>query len=133
MNVNKRVRRTPKDAKHLILETAASRLSEFGLEGLNISGVAKAAGMSHATVIHHFGSTSSMRQALLQQMTEALLSDVVLALNKDVPPDQVLNGLFQTLSQDGHGRLLQRGHTLQNSKKLYTTWHHDGRLPAIVR
>lgn len=106
MNVNKRVRRTPEDAKHLILETAASRLSEFGLEGLNISGVAKAAGMSHATVIHHFGSTAAMRQALLQQMTEALLSDVVLALNKDVPPDQVLNGLFQTLSQDGHGRLL---------------------------
>ena len=106
MNVNKRVRRTPEDAKHLILETAASRLSEFGLEGLNISGVAKAAGMSHATVIHHFGSTAAMRQALLQQMTEALLSDVVLALNKDVPPDQVLNGLFKTLSQDGHGRLL---------------------------
>jgi len=106
MNVNKRIRRTPEDAKHLILETAASRLAEYGLEGLNIGGVAKAAGMSHATVIHHFGSTAAMRQALLQQMTDTLLSDVIMALGKDVPPDEVLNRLFQTLSQDGHGRLL---------------------------
>ena len=106
MNVNKRIRRTPEDAKHLILETAASPLADYGLEGLNIGGVAKAAGMSHATVIHHFGSTAAMRQALLQQMTDTLLSDVIMALGKDVPPDEVLNRLFQTLSQDGHGRLL---------------------------
>ena len=106
MNVNNRIRRSPEESKSLILKTAADRLTEFGLEGLNISGVAKAAGMSHATVIHHFGSTAAMREALLQQMTDSLLSDVISALNEDVQPDEVLSRLFSTLSQGGHGRLL---------------------------
>lgn len=89
MNVNKevkkRIRRTPEKAKALILRVAADRLSEHGLEGLNISGVARAAGMSHATVIHHFGSTGAMREALLRQMTRELLSDVMEAL-ADIHP-----------------------------------------------
>ena len=113
MNVNsakeekpKRVRRSPEEAKSLILKVAADRLAEFGLEGLNISGVAKDAGISHATVIHHFGSTAAMREALLQQMTRELLSDVVEALNHQEPPEQILSRLFATLSKDGHGKLL---------------------------
>ena len=106
MNVNKRIRRTSEESKSLILEAAARRLSQFGLEGLNISDVAKAAGMSHATVIHHFGSTAAMKQALLQQMTNALLSDIVAALKDDTSRDEILSRLFATLSQDGHGRLL---------------------------
>lgn len=102
----KRIRRTPEEAKSLILRVAADRLAEYGLEGLNISGVSKDAGMSHATVIHHFGSTAAMREALLHQMTRDLLSDVVEALNHQEPPEQILRRLFSTLSQDGHGKLL---------------------------
>ncbi len=108
MNVNsdKRVRRTPEEARALILSTAARRLSEYGLDGLSISGVAKEAGISHATIIHHFGSTGAMRAALLQQMTAQLLSDVVEALHEDESPDEILGRLFTMLSRDGHGRLL---------------------------
>ncbi len=113
MNINKesarkskRIRRTPEEAKSLILRVASERLADHGLDGLNISGVAKAAGMSHATVIHHFGSTAAMREALLQQMTRDLLSDVVEALNHEESPDKILDRLFKTLSQDGHGKLL---------------------------
>lgn len=109
MNVNsdgKRIRRTPEEAKSLILEVASRRLSTFGLEGLNISGVAKDAGMSHATVIHHFGSTGAMREALLGQMTRDLLSDVMAALNHHEEPARILDRLFEMLSQGGHGRLL---------------------------
>jgi len=108
MNVNrgKRIRRTPEEARSLILSTAARRLAEHGLDGLSISGVAKEAGISHATIIHHFGSTEAMRAALLQQMTGQLLSDVVEALHEDQLPDEILGRLFTTLSRDGHGRLL---------------------------
>lgn len=109
MNVNsggKRVRRTPEEAKSLILSVACDRLSALGLEGLNISGVAKDAGMSHATVIHHFGSTGAMREALLEKMTQDLLSDMMVALNYHEEPAKVLDHLFDTLSQGGHGRLL---------------------------
>ena len=109
MNVNregKRVRRRPEEAKSLILKVASDRLSTLGLEGLNISGVAKDAGMSHATVIHHFGSTGAMREALLEQMTHDLLSDVMVALNHHEEPARVLDHLFEMLSHGGHGRLL---------------------------
>ncbi len=109
MDVNskgKRVRRTPEEAKSLILKVASDRLSTFGLAGLNISGVAKDAGMSHATVIHHFGSTGAMREALLGKMTRELLSDVMQALNRETEPASVLDHLFEMLSQGGHGRLL---------------------------
>ncbi len=110
MNVNnpgkKRIRRTPEEARALILDVAARRLGEFGLEGLNIAGVAEAAGMSHATVIHHFGSTGAMREALFQKMTQELLADVVEALAHEELPEKVLDRLFDMLSRDGHGRLL---------------------------
>jgi len=109
MNVNsksKRIRRTPEEARSLILRVASDRLSAFGLEGLNISGVAKDAGMSHATVIHHFGSTGAMREALLGKMTRDLLSDVMEALNHQEEPASILDRLFEMLSHGGHGRLL---------------------------
>lgn len=110
MNVNsgegKRIRRTPEESKSLILRVAADRLGELGLEGLNIAGVAKAAGMSHATVIHHFGSTAAMREALLAKMTGELLTDVMEALDHQESPEKVLDHLFKTLSGGGHGRLL---------------------------
>ncbi|MAW28203.1 MAG: hypothetical protein CMP98_05340 [Gammaproteobacteria bacterium] len=102
---SKRVRRSPEAARQLILSTAADRLANMGLTGLNISGVAEAAGMSHATVIHHFGSTTAMRQALLSYMTTALLTDVREALARQDSPDQVLAGLFEKLSTNNHGRL----------------------------
>ena len=102
----KRIRRTPEESKSLILKVASRRLGEYGLEGLNISGVAKEAGMSHATVIHHFGSTGAMREQLLKQMINALLSDVMDALAHEESADKVLDRLFTMLSQDGHGRLL---------------------------
>ena len=105
-NVKKRIRRTPEEAKRDILAAATARLSELGLEGLNISGVARDAGMSHATVIHHFGSTRAMREALLRQMTQTLLTDVMQALDHHESPVQILDRLFNMLSQDGHGRLL---------------------------
>ena len=66
------------------METAAKRLSQIGFEGLSISGFSKAAGMSHATVIHHFGSAGAMKKALLQEMTSALLADVIFALKDDI-------------------------------------------------
>lgn len=111
MNVNnksskKRLRRTPDEAKALIMDVAAERLRRLGLDGLNISGVAEAAGISHATVIHHFGSTGAMREALLRKMTADLLSDVMEALQYQQSPDKVLGRLFGTLSRDGHGKLL---------------------------
>ncbi len=108
MNVNNSVRkrRTAPEAKILILETAAERLREQGLDGLTVKGVAAAAGMSHATLIHHFGSSDEMRRELEIHMTSKLLADVAAALQQDVPLERICADLFTALSADGHARLL---------------------------
>ncbi len=106
MPVNKRIRRSPEEARQHILAVAERRLAELGLEGLSVQGVAEAAGISHANVIHHFGTTQGMRTALFMQMSAKLLADVDTALRADIPPDQVLGRLFGSLLESGHGKLL---------------------------
>jgi AcrR family transcriptional regulator len=88
------------------LATAARRLREYGLEGLNITGVADEAGISHATLIHHFGSSEGMRDALAEQMTAELIRDMLAALAEKVPPAELMRNLFRTLNEGGHAKLI---------------------------
>lgn len=106
-----RVRRTPEEAKANILEAAERRLREHGLEGLNVTAVAQEAGISHATLLHHFGSVDGMREALADQMFLSLIKDIVDAVGAREPPDKVTQRLFKTLSEGGHAtaRLAQSG------------------------
>ena len=103
-----RKRRTAEEAKAEILEAAESRLRDHGLDGLTVVEVAKACDMSHATVIHHFGSTEEMRRALVNRMTGRLLRDVLATMSTKPAPTapQMLNDLFTTLSRGGHAKLL---------------------------
>ncbi|MEM9624245.1 MAG: TetR/AcrR family transcriptional regulator [Pseudomonadota bacterium] len=101
-----RRRRTADESRSLILTTAAERLRIYGLEGLNITGVAEDAGISHATLIHHFGSSGGMRDALAQKMTLDLVQDLVVALDAKVSPSELARNVFAALSEGGHGKLL---------------------------
>jgi AcrR family transcriptional regulator len=106
MNVNRRTRRTPEEARALVLDSAERRLADHGLDGLTIVGVARAAGMSHATVIHHFGSTAGMRRALIERMSERLINDAMAAMGDDAALESVVQELFAVFSTGGHARLL---------------------------
>jgi len=74
---NKRVRRTPEEARRLILEAAEADMGASGPAGLRLEAVAKAAGVSHPTILHHFGSREGLIQALnlktIQQLKSVLL------------------------------------------------------------
>jgi len=61
---NKRIRRTPEDARRLILDAAEADMAQSGPAGLRLEAVAKAAGVSHPTILHHFGSREGLIQAL---------------------------------------------------------------------
>ena len=63
----RRARRTPEAARRLVLDAAAARLEEHGLKGLNVVDIARDAGMTHATVLHHFGSAEKMQRALVEE------------------------------------------------------------------
>jgi AcrR family transcriptional regulator len=105
----KRIRRSPAEARNAVLAAARARLLAHGLEGLKIAAVARDAGMSHATLIHHFGSSLGMRDALIDSMAQDLLAEFVLLLDDGPAPSDrraaMLGKLFATLSDEKHAQL----------------------------
>lgn len=106
MSSKTRVRRTPEEARKIILDVAAIRLSEHGLKGLNIKDIAEDAGINHGTVLHHFGSADQMRTSLLNQMTRQLVNEMSRILNDHSSTQSVFEALFHMMSQSGHIKLL---------------------------
>ncbi|MCK0069113.1 TetR/AcrR family transcriptional regulator [Kordiimonas laminariae] len=107
--VKKRIRRTPEEAKALILNAAKERLQDAGPEGLQVKEVAGVAGVAHSTVLHHFGSAEGVRAALIESMAARLLEDIlaIYKTRKDqVTENTILMNVFETLSDGGHARLL---------------------------
>lgn len=76
----KRIRRTPEDACALILDAAEKTMGAQGPAGLRLQDVAKAAGVSHPTILHHFGSRAGLVRALnlrgLDQLRSQLLDRI---------------------------------------------------------
>jgi TetR/AcrR family transcriptional regulator, repressor for neighboring sulfatase len=107
--VTKRVRRTPAEARDAILLAARDRLLRLGLDGLKIADVAADVGMSHATLIHHFGSSAGMRRALVERMANELLTEFMGVIDGEPPSParlgEMLGKLFRTLSNDRHAQL----------------------------
>ena len=75
---SKRQRRTPEEARRLILQTAQELIASTGPEGLRLQDIAAAAGISHPLILHHFGSRERLVRALTQQ-TVAELRDKLIA------------------------------------------------------
>lgn len=101
-----RVRRTPEEARALILATAGTRLEAHGIRGLNIKDVASDCHINHGTLLHHFGSAEGMRNALLVQLSEELIIDMAAILNSAAPPERLFGELFRLMSQSGQTKLL---------------------------
>jgi len=78
---NKRIRRTPEEARRLILEAAEAGMAASGPAGLRLEAVAKAAGVSHPTILHHFGSREGLIHALNGKTVEHLKTVLLGVLN----------------------------------------------------
>ena len=108
-DAKKRIRRTPEEARTVILEAARERLQNEGPEGLQVKEIATVAGVAHSTVLHHFGSAEGLRSALIEEMGRNLLEDIIAALKSrqgNEPDGDLLLRVFETLSDAGHARLL---------------------------
>jgi TetR/AcrR family transcriptional regulator, repressor for neighboring sulfatase len=77
----KRVRRTPEEARRLILEAAQERIAKTGPEGLRLQDIAADLGISHPSILHHFGSRAGLVRALTRQAV-AELKEKLLAATK---------------------------------------------------
>jgi AcrR family transcriptional regulator len=103
----KRVRRTPDEARRLILEAAQAAIARTGPEGLRLHDIAAAAGVSHPLILHHFGSRAGLVRALTREAIIELRDKQVAAMSERDPSieeqfDRVFeafrNGLGQRLA-----------------------------------
>ena len=76
MSAPKRIRRTPQEARALILDAAEACMAKAGPAGLRLQEVAEVAGVSHPTILHHFESREGLIRAVhlnsLGQLREVL-------------------------------------------------------------
>ncbi len=74
MAANRRVRRTPEEARSLILDAAEAAMASKGPAGIRLQDVARAAGVSHSNVLHHFGSRAGLIEAINRRTLDDLKS-----------------------------------------------------------
>ena len=97
----KRRRRTPEEARRLILEAAQALIASTGPEGLRLQDIAAAAGISHPLILHHFGSREGLVRALTREAAAELRDKLVAAMaSSDYSIEQQLDRVFDAF-RDG--------------------------------
>lgn len=109
---NKRVprrRRTAEEARREILDAAERRLREDGPDGIRLQQIAADAGLTHSTLLHHFGSREALVEALVERAMTGLASDLseaIRARDAVASAPATLERVFRTLGDGGHAQLL---------------------------
>ncbi len=102
-------RRTAEAARDAILDAAEARLVAAGPAGIRLQEVASEAGLSHPTVLHHFGSREGLVEAVVARALDSLQAGLLAAVSGATGgPDKVaalLDRVSETLSA-GHARAL---------------------------
>ncbi len=110
MAAAKRQRRTAEEAHAHILEAAAKRLAEVGPRGIRLQEIAADVGVSHPTILHHFGSREGLVEAVVNRALERLRDDVMAAFaDRGVDTNQgaaLVDKIMATLGDQGHARLM---------------------------
>jgi AcrR family transcriptional regulator len=97
----RRQRRTPEEARRLILETAQQLIARTGPEGLRLQEIAAAAGISHPLILHHFGSREGLVRALTKQAVIELRDKLIAAIGStEYSLEQQLDRVFDAF-RDG--------------------------------
>ncbi|HTT81466.1 MAG TPA: helix-turn-helix domain-containing protein [Stellaceae bacterium] len=101
----RRVRRTPEEARRLILDTAEALIARTGPEGLRLQDIAAAAGISHPLILHHFGSRAGLVRALTQRAAEELKDRLLATMTQpEYSAGEGIERVFETF----RGGLAQR-------------------------
>jgi AcrR family transcriptional regulator len=105
-----RRRRTAEQARREILDAAEKQLSRAGPDSIRLQDVAREVGISHPTVLHHFGSRDELMRAVVERAFENLQSELVGAFQMTEIHERetltLLNRVSQTLGERGYARLL---------------------------
>jgi TetR/AcrR family transcriptional regulator, repressor for neighboring sulfatase len=105
----RRRRRLPEEARREALASARALLLSGGPDAVTLSAVAGEIGVTHANLIHHFGSAAGLQSALMASMvadlTQALDEAVARLRTDEGAPLELVNAVFDAFSSGGAGRL----------------------------
>lgn len=105
----KRVRRSADDARAAILDAVERRMAEVGPGGIRLQDVARDVGMSHPTVLHHFGSREAMIAAVVDRSVGGLQASFVEEIGRgrhgEEPISEMLEAAAKVLGDGGHARI----------------------------
>src|SRR5271156_2940442 len=90
----------------MILDAAETRMTVDGPAGLRLQEVARAAGVSHPTILHHFGSREGLVRALNQRSLESLRNSVLARLDNAKSGDDSIKQTFAAYRDGMAQRLL---------------------------
>ncbi len=103
-----RKRRSAEEAHRAILDAAEKRLVASGPAAIRLQEVAADVGVSHPTVLHHFGSREALVQAVVDRALDRLhrgLIEAVSAAQQDAESvERMLDAVFDVLAGGGLGR-----------------------------
>jgi len=105
----RRRRRSPEEAKREALASARGLLIAGGPDAVTLAAVASELGVTHANLIHHFGSAAGLQSALMGSMVNDLadaLDAVVGRLRTDRgAPLELVSEVFKAFDEGGAARL----------------------------
>lgn len=103
-----RRRRSPEVAREEILNAAQRLLSLGGPDAIRLQDIARDVGISHPTILHHFGSREGLIEALDTRALQALTSDVARILQSEAEPQtgELVERVAETMDQQGLARLI---------------------------
>lgn len=105
----RRRRRTPEEARLEAIASARRLLLSGGPDAMTLSAVAADIGVSHANLIHHFGSAAELQSALMGSMVadlnEALTAAIARLRTDEGAPLELVNAVFDAFAEGGAGRL----------------------------
>jgi AcrR family transcriptional regulator len=97
-------------ARSLILDATERRLVVAGPSGIRLQEVAADAGVSHPTVLHHFGSRELLVKAVIARSIHAINAALVEAISSSTGDEKQLEGVIEgvaaALEKSGHGRVI---------------------------
>lgn len=103
-----RRRRSAVVAREEILNAAQRLLSLGGPDAIRLQDIARDVGISHPTILHHFGSREGLIEALDARAIHALTADVARILQSDEEPQtkELVERVAETMDQQGLARLI---------------------------
>ena len=90
----KRIRRTPEEARELILDAAQTLLKERGPDSVRLKTIAAEVGISHGTVAYHFKTAAELKATLQRRISRDIRQDLLAGLS--VAGEAPADGLFET-------------------------------------